>query len=396
MLEILSCFAIIPFIAGRVSVGIVLLVVFWAAEGIFKTGEFSWKGALLGIAAGVLSALIQLAIHHVREWLAAISEAVQSIQRSIDVIIKTLVAMIFAARLLAVALGDRPDDIAVASIDPTALVIVAVGILTFLLATFRARIADVLSEVPLFEESGVQRTFAVTEAVWTVIGLTCALLFPFVGAALAILSVAGLLFVWAVARGVAAAARTPCTSCGVSVHRSAPKCESCSAERTPSQLGSFGRVLAEPVVDAADHRFDLLSARRCPDCAEPLGREGDAVICRRCAAKPFSTADEARAFVQRVDRRVGMTLPLAAAFGFVPVAGLGAALMLYRLGPGGALLGYAPVRDRLVRRALKFMVLLGLSLLQPIPIVGAAAAAGTVGLLHLWSRRSFLTLETTR
>ena len=94
--------------------------------------------------------------------------------------------------------------------------------------------------------------------------------------------------------------------------------------------------------------------------------------------------------MKHVDTRVVALMPVFAVLGLVPGFGLVLALLLYKLAPSGALGGYAQWHQALGTRVLRSGALLGLGLLQPVPIVGALASAGLIGLLQLWARRAFL------
>ncbi len=94
--------------------------------------------------------------------------------------------------------------------------------------------------------------------------------------------------------------------------------------------------------------------------------------------------------MRRADARVLAMAPVFGALGLIPVAGLGLALFLYRVGPGGALSGYTTVQERLGVRAMKWLALAGLALLQPVPLVGVGAVLAMVVIQQVWNRRAFL------
>ena len=83
-------------------------------------------------------------------------------------------------------------------------------------------------------------------------------------------------------------------------------------------------------------------------------------------------------------------MPIFAALALVPGLGLVLALLLYKLAPSGALGGYVRWHLSLGTRFIRGAALLGLGLLQPVPLVGALAAAALIAVLQLWTRRAFL------
>lgn len=83
-------------------------------------------------------------------------------------------------------------------------------------------------------------------------------------------------------------------------------------------------------------------------------------------------------------------VPVFALLGLIPILGLGLALLVYRVGPGAALVGFASWRDRLGVRALRGATVFVLALLQPVPVLGAAAVLTLVAAQQAWARRAFL------
>jgi hypothetical protein len=78
--------------------------------------------------------------------------------------------------------------------------------------------------------------------------------------------------------------------------------------------------------------------------------------------------------------------PVFIALGFVPVLGLAIALVTYKLSAAGAFAGYADWRGRLGVRFLRMVMLVGLALVQPVPLVGVAATWAYLTLSHVWVR----------
>lgn len=270
------------------------------------------------------------------------------------------------------------------------LIVLGVGVFAFVCARLRAWAADLFELVPLFGEGGVRRTLLFADCVGTAGGLLVALMLPLVGLVVSVAMLAGLIGVGLVLRRATRGARGPCAACGAELHLAASRCPRCGAQRVARRLGLFGRVLEGAPSDVERHRLALLSVRRCPSCAERLGRKNHQVVCEACGAKAFPDADAARAFVRYAGRRLLVLLPLLAALALVPVLGLGAVVLLTAIAPSGALAGFVGLRGRLGVRALHGLAWLALALLQPVPLVGAFAAVGLVGVTHAWRRRSFL------
>jgi hypothetical protein len=91
-----------------------------------------------------------------------------------------------------------------------------------------------------------------------------------------------------------------------------------------------------------------------------------------------------------VEARLAALVPALAVLGLVPVLGIGAGLVLYKLAPAGTLGASVRWRERLGTRLLRTAAVLALLFIQPLPIVGAFAVPGLIVLLHLATRRAFL------
>ncbi len=388
---------IVPFLAGRTVLAVGLLVAFFAVQGVVQHGELGWKSVPLGIAAGFASLALQALVHWLRGLLRELTETFHEWMDRAYVLWVTMWALLFAAYAMGL-LGKKaweavsalePSAVALAGFPPEAWKLVLVGVVAWGFASLRVRLGALFSLLPVSEVGGLGRLLFLVEAGWTVLGLWVAVTFPWVGAALAVGALAALVAAVLVLRRVTEGGRGPCAACGKSLHLGASTCPACRTTRTPSKLGLLGRVVQGAPTDAAAHRLQLLTVHRCPTCAERLGADRRQP-CLACGQPCFASEAESRAFVRHVDARVAALMPVFAALGLVPGLGLVLALLLYKLAPSGALGGYVRWHQALGTRLLRGAAMLALGLLQPVPLLGALAAAALIAVMQVWTRRAFL------
>lgn len=390
MNTILLCFAVVPFLCMRPLLAVGVLITFGAALGSMHA-DHPLTGIVLWVAGVVVSMLFQALAEAMKRAADAINDAWRELNRRVSLIVLPLVAMGTAVSLLReVAVGGQPA-VQHAGFDGRAVVVLGVGALAFCFALLRGQLAVLFADVPLLTETGPKRGLFVAEATWIIVGLGIAFALPAVGAALAALALLSMLGLFFAVRRLVEGARGTCVVCGKRVHRAASQCPSCGAERTAERAGPLGRVFKGPASNSIAQRFSLLAARRCPRCAERLeGRK-----CVRCGLAPLETEDERKTLAKQVDLRFAAFTPVFAAMGAVPVLGLGGALLAYRLSPASTLGGYVEWHHKLGTRALRWLVIVGLALLQPIPLVGLGAVLVLIGLQHAWARAAFLKGEKT-
>lgn len=392
-------FGAIPFLSGRTTLAIGLIITFYTFRVMWEMKEVSPRTVLLGIAVGLGSILLQYCIHWVRETVASLEATVREWMRHLDTLAATCFALLFGVALLGyfgemAALGVR-GAVSHTGLEKTvslfqaAVILGLLGGTAYAFAWLRGWLTELFTIVPLSDEPSVRRVVFAADVGWTVIGVFVAVMFPVVGLVVMVLSFLVLLGVALALRAMARTAYGRCEHCAAELHLAASVCPSCASARVPRRIGLFARVLEGAPADLAEHRHALLAARRCPSCAERLKADGQGP-CSRCGVVAFRDEEARRAFLRFVEARLAALLPVFALFGLLPVLGIGAAFLLYKLSPAGALGGYTRLRDRLGMGFLKVVAVLGLVFLQPVPLVGALAVPAVIGLLHVSSRQAFL------
>jgi hypothetical protein len=102
----------------------------------------------------------------------------------------------------------------------------------------------------------------------------------------------------------------------------------------------------------------------------------------------FSDAAELKQFVAYTDKRWLALVPVLALLGVVPLLGTILGLWLYEVSPAGALGAFARWQGRASSQVLRRLGLLGIAVLQPLPMVGAVVVPVWVGVLHAQRRRA--------
>ncbi len=393
----------IPYLAGRTTLALGVLVFWYSVQAFFASGEYSVRSVFVSIALGVLTVVLHLGVAWVRGVLAALEQEVQAWMRRLDRVASTVFAMGFALYLLGgfggmvlLGVGGSLPFAAVSGqllspeLSLKLLLLLGVGVTAYAFASLRSWIGGLFDLLPLSDESSVRRVLFLSESVFTVGGLVIALLFPVVGVVLMGVMLAMLVGVGLLLRAVTRGARGRCEACEAEVHLAGSACPACSAPRVPRRIGLLGRVLEGAPADPRKHQQALLAVRRCPSCAERLETVEGEARCPACRAPAFRDEEARQVFLRHVETRLAVLMPVLAGFGLVPVLGIGAALVLYKLAPAGSLSAFVSWRERLGTRVLRTLAVVALLFLQPIPIVGAFAVPGLIVLLHVATRRAFL------
>jgi Zn finger protein HypA/HybF involved in hydrogenase expression len=357
---------------------------------------------LLGLGALVLAVVGEPLVKTARGMVEELADHIQNVLNIVQRILATLMGTAFTALMLGYWGQHLVQDLfadagtlrssallpALAGLSTGSVILGAVGLSIWGFDCIRVRISASLAFFPWSVEPNVDRVYGVLEMALCVLGVFAAMVWPFLGGVTFVVcaSVGGTTFL--LLRDFEERQRTACAACGLKVHRCALYCPSCSAERVPVRLGLLGRALGKKAEDLVVHRLQLLGARRCPRCAEPLSVQAHSAACPRCATPAFADSAEREQFVRYADKRWLALVPVLAMLGVVPLLGAILGLWLYQVSPAGALGAFARWQDRAGSQVLRRLGFLALAVFQPIPMVGAVVVPLWVGLLHAQSRRA--------
>lgn len=337
---------------------------------------------------------METALKFVRGRVEALGEPVRAFLSSVDRILATVLGVSFTAMMLGHwgqgvmqdLLGDGVSRTELGGGLKDALVLGAVGLSIWGFSFIRERLSATMGFLPWSAEPNILRLYGLLEGGLCMVGVGVAMVWPTAGAVLFAVFATSSVAALAVLRGFEERQRTLCDTCGAKVHRCALYCPSCSGARVASRLGLFGRARERKVQDAGAHRLRLLGARRCHRCAEPLEVDGPSSRCRRCDTAAFPDTEALKQFLSYADKRWLALVPVLALLGLVPLLGAILGLWLFRVSPAGALGAYARSRDQVSSGLLRQLGLLGIAVLQPLPLVGAAVVPALVGVLYAQSR----------
>lgn len=339
------------------------------------------------ISLWVLGALALL------ECLAERNPEAKSVLIEVDHYVKPAMAVVLQLGLLSTADAETLSKITAttqqASLFSTML-LPAVMYVTYLAASARNAVQRLLFDADPDNATGLHRLLGWSEELYSVLGMALFLVFPILIAVLVGTVLAVLFLLQRRAKRIEDASRVACDRCGVQVYRSAPHCPGCNSVRSePRAIGLLGQTISRPA-DPETHTFQLLAKRRCPWCATRFPKRDPQAPCPGCARKPFADPDTIAVYDSRLSIRVIPTVVIASALSLVPVVGLVAAVVFYRVYLISPYRAWLPmVRNVLTRWLLRLAILI-LVLLHLIPVVGALAAGAMVLLNYFVYRQSFL------
>ncbi len=258
----------------------------------------------------------------------------------------------------------------------------AIGGLVWLLANQRVRFVTWLAELDDDDDLGIQRLMSWFEDLFGVLGVFLVFLVPLlaVGVAVGAVLVSWVLTRWGRAHEHAKQVR--CISCQTRIDPCAPHCHDCRAKQpTPRAVGFLGRPRSAPA--GADHHFSLKRHKRCVFCGTRVQGSGVALACRRCNTPVFSSRQAVEAYLSTLAQNTPPLLLVLAAFGAIPILGLFAGVLFYRLTLVASVRQYAPSSARIFGRWLLRGVNGLLLLLQPVPVLGVVVLP-LMGLTNVW------------
>jgi hypothetical protein len=184
--------------------------------------------------------------------------------------------------------------------------------------------------------------------------------------------------------------KIPCEDCGTPNPLCGVFCARCGKQRcNVRQVGFLGTVKEAMVTDPDLHRSQLLACKRCRRCGERLREKGLDQRCQACGTLPFESSRDLEAYIGRLQKDLPRTLLLLLGMGAIPVVGLVAGVIYYRLTLISGLRHYVPGSSRFLARWAMRLAGAVLVCLQPIPLVGALSLPA-MGLLNFLVYRRLL------
>lgn len=115
--------------------------------------------------------------------------------------------------------------------------------------------------------------------------------------------------------------KTYCKECGEKNLPFAVNCRNCKILQPQiHDIGIFGQRKSKIISNVPKHRLNLLSHKRCPNCAAKLDGTGTNEVCGQCGHSAFSSPTT-KEYIKYLDRKFFRIIGLSFLFGFIPVAG---------------------------------------------------------------------------
>lgn len=370
MTSILIAIGLVPFFTGRTLFTTGVVVSISIALNVTGTTELTFTSAFIVLLGVAVSFALEVGFTKLKPWLRDALTSALTLPKALQDIFSVGAALLCAGALIDGT--SRVEMIAACA---------GVAALAWVFSRLRSNADEIFETLPVAQLPGVSTTLLGVELLGTLAGVALVFLAPVVGVVLMVLALIGLALLAFMLRRFRDGAREVCTACGASVHACAVSCAKCGAAHHTHRVGWLGRPAKTFVDDETRHRLVLLAGHRCPRCAE--GLSGSA--CTTCGTA-FRDDTEFDAFIRHVDTRFAVLTPVIIGLGFVPVLGLAIALVTYKLSAAGALAGYADWRGRIGVRFLRLVMLVGLALVQPVPLIGVGATWAYLTLSHVWLR----------
>ena len=165
-----------------------------------------------------------------------------------------------------------------------------------------------------------------------------------------------------------------CTNCKELILPSATNCFSCG---TPNSRARNVSLLGFPkdsdVRDIETHKYQLLAAKRCPNCAT---RKNDRVIdskCETCNKFPKDLGVEAKQYNEAIEGRLKDVLIVAFILGLFPIIGIIATIIYSKFKLAKPYSQYTRFGKRFFIRLVTMIGIIVLFIIQPVPVVGYIA-----------------------
>ncbi len=265
------------------------------------------------------------------------------------------------------------------------------GAVVFWFAHLRAQVIGYLVDADDSDELGLRQLISWMEDAWVFFGFWLLLLVPIF---MSILVAFALGTIWLIERHFRRQdekSKTSCPACRHEMYLSALACPSCQAENPePHKIGALGQSLPAQVEDRASHRLRLLEKKRCRLCATHLSKSRVEQACTACATHPFDDVATAEQYVNRLALRLPHVLGVSAVISLVPLLGLVVGVIYTRIQLIAPLKAYLPFHRNILLKIMLRLLFLALTLLQLVPLAGAAAVPLMALVSYLVYRRSFM------
>jgi len=182
-------------------------------------------------------------------------------------------------------------------------------------------------------------------------------------------------------------AKVPCSKCGERIHSFATECHHCgTAMESPNIIGFLGGIKDEKAESVHEQKLRLMRLKRSPVSGERFEGKGVDLKCEEDGTTAFADAELNKAYIDSATERLPRALLVGAGLGLVPVLGLIAGVIYYRLRLVAPFRRYLTFGQSFVTKWLIRILLVLLALLQVSG--GGIIAVPLMALLNYWFYRS--------
>lgn len=159
--------------------------------------------------------------------------------------------------------------------------------------------------------------------------------------------------------------KVPCENCGERIHSFATACHHCGTSREqPNVIGFLGGVKEEKAASVEDQKLRLMRLKRSPLSGERFEGKGVELKCEEDGTTAFADKALTQTYIGSVTAKLPKVLLICAILGIVPVLGLIAGVIYYRLRLVAPFRRYLTFGQSFVTKWLLRIILLALAILQ--------------------------------
>lgn len=259
--------------------------------------------------------------------------------------------------------------------------------LTYVGATVRGGFMAIISDSDPDDTVKIRGFLSWLEDFWGTFGVWYLITAPLVAFLVILAFFSGLHFIRKRHEGKLEEAKVPCAKCGQRIHSFATACHHCETQvESPNVIGFLGGIKEEKAESIEEQKLRLLRLKRSPKSGERFEGKGVELKCEEDGVEAFDDPRLTRAYIDSVNEKLPQALALGAVLGLVPVVGLVAGVIYYRLRLVAPFRRYLTFGRSFMTRWLIRIILILLALLQVSG--GGIIAVPLMALLNFWFYRS--------
>ncbi len=236
---------------------------------------------------------------------------------------------------------------------------------TYLGATVRGGVLGVLTEADPDDAVSVRGFISWVEDFLSVVGVWYLFIAPLV-AWVFMLGFFGVLYLLRKRHeGKLEEAKVPCGKCGERIHSFATGCHHCGTSVESSNiLGFLGGIKKEKAGSIEEQQLRLMRLKRSPLSGERFEGKGVALKCEADGTTAFSDPALTQSYIGSVGEKLPKVLIISALLGIVPVLGLIAGVIYYRLRVVAPFRRYLTFGQSFITKWMLRLILIALAVLQ--------------------------------